>query len=57
MLVQVVEQLGEAASGRYAELKIAESDSNMYRIDEYDGNESVLFNYTDDEWVIVEEDE
>ncbi|WP_443698955.1 hypothetical protein [Pseudomonas sp.] len=53
----MVEQLGEAASGRYAELKIAESDSNMYRIDEYDGNESVLFNYTDDEWVIVEEDE
>jgi hypothetical protein len=58
VLVQVVEQLGDDASGRYAELKIAESgDSNMYRIDEYDGNESVLFNYTDDSWVIVGEDE
>lgn len=56
-LVQVVEQLGEAASGQFAKLEIAGSDSNMYRIDEYNGSENVLFNYTDDNWVIVGEGE
>lgn len=40
ILVQVVEELGEAASGEYARLAIAEV-SGPYRIDEYDGYESV----------------
>lgn len=39
-LVQVVEELGNKANGDYAELRIAEV-SGPYRIDEYDGNESV----------------
>ncbi len=40
-LVQVVEDLGsELASGRFANLQIATVD-NRYRIDEYDGFESV----------------
>jgi hypothetical protein len=42
LLVQVVEELGEAASGPYAKLKIAEvAAGSRYRIDEYDGFESV----------------
>lgn len=42
-LVQVVEELGEAAGGEYANLKIAEVPSGTgYRIDEYDGMESVM---------------
>jgi len=40
ILVQVVEELGDKASGEYAKLAIAEV-SGAYRIDEYDGSESV----------------
>lgn len=39
-LVSVVEALGDRANGRYAKLRIAEVDG-PYRIDEYDGSESV----------------
>lgn len=39
-LVQVVEELGDKANGKYAKLRIAEV-SGPYRIDEYDGFESV----------------
>lgn len=42
ILVQVVEELGEKASGRCARLEIEEvPKGTMYRIDEYDGLESV----------------
>ena len=42
-LVQVVEELGEKASGMYAKLRIEEMpDGTPYRIDEYDGNETVI---------------
>lgn len=42
-LVQVVEEMGEAANGRCAELQIAEVPAGtQYRIDEYDGLESVM---------------
>ena len=40
ILVQVVEELGGKASGDCAKLAIAEV-SGPYRIDEYDGSESV----------------
>ena len=41
-LVQVVEELGDKANGNYAELRIEElEDGTMYRIDEYDGRETV----------------
>ena len=41
-LIQMIEALGEdKASGRFAKIKIAEIDSPMYKIDEYDGLESV----------------
>jgi hypothetical protein len=39
-LVAVVEELGDAASGRHAELKVVEIPSNVdWEIDEYDGKE------------------
>lgn len=41
VLVQVVEELGEKAGGSYAKLEIEEVHG-PYRIDEYDGNESVM---------------
>lgn len=42
-LVQVVEELGEEANGEFAELRIAEvEEGQRYRIDEYDGRESVM---------------
>jgi len=40
VLVQVVEELGDKASGKYAKLAIAQV-SGPYRIDEYGGFESV----------------
>ena len=40
-LVDVVEALGDKANGFCAKLAIAEIESRMYRIDEYDGYESV----------------
>jgi hypothetical protein len=40
ILVQVVEELGDKASGECANLQIEEVYGS-YRIDEYDGNESV----------------
>ena len=41
MLVAVVEELGEVASGKHAKLKVQEISGSLYRIDEYDGSESV----------------
>ena len=42
ILVQVVEELGDAANGRCAKLRITEVPAGtLYRIDEYDGFESV----------------
>lgn len=41
-LVQTVEELGDAANGHHAKLRIAEVPSGeRYRIDEYDGSESI----------------
>lgn len=40
-LVQVVEELGDAASGFCGALRIEEIEGSLYRIDEYDGYESV----------------
>ena len=42
-LVEVVEELGKEANGMCADLAIAEiPKGTKYRIDEYDGNESVM---------------
>lgn len=53
LLVQVVEELGEDASGNYANLQIAEVPTgSFYRIDEYDGSESVMTN-SDYDWKVA----
>lgn len=52
-LVQVVEELGDEASGSCARLDILEIDGDRYIIDEYDGMESVV-EPIDIDWVIVE---
>lgn len=42
LLIRIVEELGEKASGGFAKLKIVEiPDGTNYEIDEYDGMESV----------------
>jgi hypothetical protein len=42
-LVQVVEELGERANTRFSDLCIEDiPEGTKYRIDEYDGNESVM---------------
>lgn len=54
-LVHIVETLGsERASGFCAKLKVVEIDSPMYRIDEYDGYESVEVPDSID-WVVIDE--
>lgn len=54
ILVQVVEELGEAASGDIARLEIFEvSDNTPYKINEYDGMETVSeFGDMSDGWII-----
>jgi hypothetical protein len=51
-LVQVVEELGEAASDFGGKLMIEEIQGSLYRIDEYDGYESVQVP-DDVDWVQV----
>jgi len=53
VLVQVVKELGERANGRFAQLEIANvPDGTLYRIDEYDGNETVM-TQDDYEWRVA----
>ena len=42
LLVKCVEVLGEKANGKYSELEVEEVSGNYFRIDEYDGVESVV---------------
>jgi hypothetical protein len=49
VLVQVVEELGDKANGKHAKLAIEEVYGS-YRIDEYDGNESVMTS-DDYDWI------
>jgi len=41
LLVRMVETLGEKANGDHAKLYVREIEQPLYRIDEYDGSESV----------------
>lgn len=54
ILIQVVETLGKAASGNCALLKVTSIPIGVpYRIDEYDGNESVETPDSYD-WIIID---
>lgn len=52
-LVRVVEELGDAANGAHARLDIAEIEGDRYRIDEYDGMESVVVP-NEEEWNVIQ---
>ena len=51
-LVEVVEVLGDKANGMFAKLVVKEINSNIYRIDEYDGSESIETPDTVD-WIVI----
>jgi hypothetical protein len=42
LLVMAIEELGKKANGRSAELSLHELQGDRYKIDEYDGYESVV---------------
>ena len=53
VLVQVIEELGRKADGMCAELAVAKiAPGTKYRIDEYDGRESVMTSSSYD-WVTI----
>ena len=52
ILIRVVEELGSEASGDYAELHIEEVYSKIYRIEEYDGFESVVERF-EQAWITI----
>ena len=55
-LIQVVEELGDEASGKCSHLIVVEIENGRwYKIDEYDGYESVEYRDIDDEWELAEE--
>ena len=47
--------MGQAASSKFANLEVVEiPDGTLYKIDEYDGLESILYQ-DDDDWLIATE--
>ena len=57
-LVQVVEELGIEANSKYSELEVVEIENGRwYKIDEYDGYESIEYRDIDDEWELAEDNE
>lgn len=54
-LIYVVEHLGsERASGECAELIVEELYNHIYRIEEYDGLERIVYPDSEQDWCIVE---
>ena len=53
ILIQVVEELGKNANSRFSDLRIIELPAGTkYRIDEYDGSESIM-TVNDYEWSVA----
>lgn len=52
VLIKVIEELGKRADGGSAFLCIEEIEGNKYRIDEYDGNETVVVP-NEEEWTVI----
>jgi hypothetical protein len=55
ILIQVIETLGDRASGICSNLRIAKIDSKSYKIKEYDGLESIQTN-DEEEWYHINDD-
>ena len=54
-LVQVVEELGEESFGACAKLEIVDIEKGRwFKIDEYDGLETIQYRDIDDEWILAE---
>ena len=55
ILVQVVEELGAESFGKCASLEVVDIDKGRwFKIDEYDGYESIQYRDIDDEWILAE---
>jgi len=54
VLIEIVEELGKEANGPYADLKVVTIKGNKYRINEYDGYESIETPYTI-KWDIIKD--
>ena len=54
-LVKVVEELGSSSSGNFSNLRVEVIIGSYYRIDEYDGMESVITKEMDD-WESIPDD-
>lgn len=55
ILIQVIEELGAESFGKCAKLKIVDIENGRwFKIDEYDGYESVQYRDIDDEWILAE---
>ena len=52
-LIRVIEELGKSASSPYSNLKVAEISGRAYRIDEYDGWETIS-EPDDYNWIIID---
>ena len=57
-LIQVVEELGEEANSAFSRLTVVEIENGRwYKINEYDGYESIEYRDIDDEWELAEDNE
>ena len=57
-LIQVVEELGEEANTTVSRLIVVEIENGRwYKIDEYDGYESIEYRDIDDDWELAEDNE
>ena len=57
-LIQTIEELGEEANTTVSKLTIVEIENGRwYKINEYDGYESIEYRDIDDEWELAEDDE
>lgn len=55
ILVRVVEELGREASGSCSSLRVVDVErGRWFKIDEYDGLESIQYRDIDDEWILAE---
>ena len=55
ILIQVVEELGAESFGKCARLEVVDIDKGRwFKIDEYDGCESIQYRDIDDEWILAE---
>lgn len=52
LLIECVERLGKEANGIFSELTICEIEGNLYRIENYDGQENIIV--PDDEFTYID---